>query len=138
MSNRVTFVFALILCPVSVIIIRHFLFHLEPLAHWKLPMSSIGFAASEGGAFIAFYYPKKNASIRIRIWTFAIALAITFTMAYVYGLAMEFPPEERWVFVYNFGAYASYCATYFLIGYVFSRVFAFVVEETRLHFGSKD
>jgi len=134
LRKYVEFILVLGLCPITVLVIKHFMFNLEPLTQWTFPVNGLGWAVSEAGALVAFWWPKKNASNWKKIWTLLLATAVTLLLVYLYHLAMETPPAESWVAWYNAGAFACYFITYVAFGYVLARVFTFIIDETFEYF----
>ena len=137
MRKAFEFVIILLASPISVLLIRHFIFHLEPLSHWKFPAFGLGLLFVEGGVFFTFLWPKKNVSKSRKAKIFGVALALTALMIYLYELLIEKPPTQPWLAWYNAAAYITYFMSYLAYGYASTFVFDYIVRELFRHFFKK-
>ena len=129
MRRGLEFLLVLVLCPITILLLKDRLFQLEPLSQWKFPIG-LSLALSEVGTVVALYWPKKKSSIGKKIWTLLLASGVFALLMYLYHLATETPPAQRWVAWYNIGAYACFCMLYIAYGYVLGRLYTVITDHT--------
>ena len=105
-------------------------FKLDPLARWQLDTESWRFVPCLVGAFVGYFYPKGNASHKIKVITVGVFGAVSTLFPYLYQWLSSIPPTEGSVEYISKACYVVFLATYFALGlYVFN-------VRTRYYFAS--